>query len=422
MAPARPQKRQRGAGISARLFYGVFAVLLATNGITVGALYLSPQIAALVSSQQASVDAGYQDRIDELRLEVDRLHSRQYAQAGDINLQLQELAQQQEVLTEQHQYVKALIDKAGTLGLSPAPTAPIPADKPVAPDDSAPDGATDSDLSAADQIPVFGDTTAVASIDRSEIDRTGHQIRTMMDESREALDSLSNGADDATDEILAELRQLGIKPNLPGSGAAASDAMGGPLLPPSPDAPAAGTFEDTSTVDQANVVLLALARFKAARDAISTVPVLKPVASTTISSSFGNRVDPFTGHPALHPGIDFPNPTGTTVHAAGDGKVIYASPMSGYGNLVEIDHGNGYVSYYGHLSAYLVHVGDEVQAGDAIARVGSTGRSTGPHLHFEVRRDNHPIDPSPFLAIGRRLTQFMAQAQARADYSSPAAT
>ena len=117
--------------------------------------------------------------------------------------------------------------------------------------------------------------------------------------------------------------------------------------------------------------------------------------------------DPFTGRLAFHPGIDFPWPTGTTVMAAGHGKVIFVGQISGYGNVIDIDHGGGIVTRYGHLSAFLIDQGATVDTGTPIARVGSTGRSTGPHLHFEVRRNDSPVDPTFYLAVGKRLARFL---------------
>lgn len=125
----------------------------------------------------------------------------------------------------------------------------------------------------------------------------------------------------------------------------------------------------------------------------STAPVDGPVGS-----GFGYRTDPFTGRAALHTGLDFPSPIGTPIHAAAGGVVIAAQMHPQYGNMVEIDHGNGLVTRYGHASVLLVHPGDLVRRGQVIARVGTTGRSTGPHLHFEVLVQGVQQDPAKFLA------------------------
>ncbi|WP_049621275.1 peptidoglycan DD-metalloendopeptidase family protein [Frateuria defendens] len=112
-----------------------------------------------------------------------------------------------------------------------------------------------------------------------------------------------------------------------------------------------------------------------------------------ISSYFGGRPDPFSGHSARHTGIDISTPSGTPVHAVAEGMVSYAGVRSGYGNVVEIDHGNGYMTRYAHNSALLVHPGQRVHVGDALARAGSTGRSTGPHVHFEVWYKGRVVNP-----------------------------
>ena len=112
-----------------------------------------------------------------------------------------------------------------------------------------------------------------------------------------------------------------------------------------------------------------------------------------VTSGFGPRSDPFTGEPSTHLGVDVGAPEGTPIRAPAPGVVVRAGPRGGYGNAVEIDHGDGVVTVYGHASEILVSTGEKVEAGREIARVGSTGRSTGPHLHFEVRVAGRAVDP-----------------------------
>jgi murein DD-endopeptidase MepM/ murein hydrolase activator NlpD len=128
------------------------------------------------------------------------------------------------------------------------------------------------------------------------------------------------------------------------------------------------------------------------------VPDGSPVPGAWISSTFGSRSDPFTGKYAFHSGIDFAAPAGSAAHAVAPGVVTWAGERSGYGQLVEINHGNGYITRYAHNSSVLVRVGDKVGKGQSISRVGSTGRSTGPHLHFEVLKNGRAIDPQKFIA------------------------
>lgn len=132
-------------------------------------------------------------------------------------------------------------------------------------------------------------------------------------------------------------------------------------------------------------------------------PSTMPVTNSYISSPYGSRIDPITGGHEFHKGLDLDGQTGDPVHSAADGIVIRSGfDTGGYGNVVDIDHGNGYITRYGHCSRLLVKVGDLVHAGDEIAKVGSTGRSTGSHLHFEVWINGQPVNPRPYLSsIGR---------------------
>lgn len=126
-----------------------------------------------------------------------------------------------------------------------------------------------------------------------------------------------------------------------------------------------------------------------------------PIAEGWLSSFFGIRTDPFTGRPAMHEGLDFAGKLGSPVVAVAAGSVIWSGPRDGYGNLIEIDHGHGFVTRYGHNSRNLVRVGQLVRKGQQIARMGSSGRSTGPHVHFEVLRDGQPVNPLRYLSASR---------------------
>ena len=123
-----------------------------------------------------------------------------------------------------------------------------------------------------------------------------------------------------------------------------------------------------------------------------------PVHAGYLSSTFGQRIDPFHGTLAFHKGIDFAGPEGGDIVATGAGMVIFAGSHAGYGDVVEVSHGDGLSTLYAHASTVYVQVGDIVREGQRIARLGSTGRSTGPHVHYEVRRNGEPIDPAAFLA------------------------
>lgn len=349
----------------------MFAVLLAGNALLVTAFMLSPDIARLLSGQNEQVIEAYENRIAQLRVEVDRLHSRSYAQAGDINLQLQELAQQQEVLIEQHQLVRVLVDKADELGIEAAALA----------------------------APNAGDTAlAPIATGNPDIDATAAAVAQMMGETQFAMTSIAETATQRTASIVSELSDLGIRVDLPES----LDGVGGPLLAPQDGG------EVSPMVDDANAVMAALIRYKAARDSIDVAPIHMPITGNfRQSSGFGNRTDPFSGGRAFHSGLDFAAPKGTTVFSAGKGVVSFVGTRSGYGNVVEVTHANGLLSRYGHLSGFLAEEGQAVNTGTPIAKVGSTGRSTGPHLHFEVRKSDSAINPKAFLEAGKRLLALL---------------
>ena len=127
------------------------------------------------------------------------------------------------------------------------------------------------------------------------------------------------------------------------------------------------------------------------------IPSAQPVEALTYTSNFGVRSDPFHGGARMHAGVDISGPLGTPVYATADGVVGRAERSGGYGNLVELEHGKGIQTRYGHLSKILVVSGDRIRRGQLIALMGSTGRSTGSHLHYEVRMDGHAVNPGPFL-------------------------
>ena len=154
-----------------------------------------------------------------------------------------------------------------------------------------------------------------------------------------------------------------------------------------------------------------LARINQARSELAryqrtlvTVPIRKPiVGEVDMTSPFGARMDPFLRGPAIHTGIDLRGHKGDPVRVTAAGKVVTASWQGGYGNMIEVDHGNGLSTRYGHLSAIEVKVGQHVAPGQTIGRIGSTGRSTGPHLHYETRVDDVAVNPQKFLRAGVRL-------------------
>jgi murein DD-endopeptidase MepM/ murein hydrolase activator NlpD len=207
-----------------------------------------------------------------------------------------------------------------------------------------------------------------------------------------------------------------LKPPRPAPAASAAVGQGGPFVPPQ----AATLDQLTSIIDSldqtadqhTDLFTLIESRLLESRLRALMVPNSAPV-SGPIGSGFGFRDDPFSGRTALHTGLDFPADTGTPILAAAGGVVLLTQHHPAYGNMVEVDHGNGLVTRYAHASKLLVRAGDIVKRGQPIAAVGSTGRSTGPHLHFEVLVDSVPQDPAKFLAGGDAAQGALAKAGRR---------
>jgi len=203
------------------------------------------------------------------------------------------------------------------------------------------------------------------------------------------VEKLTRYADRRAERAARAIRQLGLDPNAMVR-AASRGAMGGPLQKLS-------TSSDGSIDPRFERLGLSLARMEALDRSLAGIPQYRPAKVEMLTSSFGFRRDPFTGASAMHSGLDFRGPIGAPIYAAAKGRVSYVGQKSGYGNVVEVSHGNGMITRYAHMSRFASKVGQEVAAGDVIGAIGSTGRSTGPHLHFEVRVNDRAVNPRPFL-------------------------
>jgi murein DD-endopeptidase MepM/ murein hydrolase activator NlpD len=186
----------------------------------------------------------------------------------------------------------------------------------------------------------------------------------------------------------AEIRRVGLKPER-----LVEAGMGGPYEPVATTA--AGGREDPNF----RALFASWKKLEQLEQGTVAIPSAMPVQQTVnYTSGFGVRSDPFRGRAAMHPGVDLAGPIGTAIYATADGMVDRAEwNNGGYGNMVEIDHGHGIQTRYGHLTRYVVSAGQHVKRGDLIAYMGSTGRSTGSHLHYEVRLDGRAVNPLPFM-------------------------
>ena len=198
------------------------------------------------------------------------------------------------------------------------------------------------------------------------------------------VERLTRFADDRAQAASGAIRKVGLNP----ATVTADDAraQGGPLI------------RLSAGVDPRFLRLAAsLGQMSAMNTGLAHIPNTMPASFQYISSGFGVRTDPIEGGAAFHPGLDFKGPKGAPIFAAAAGQVSFTGQRQGYGNCVEISHGHGLVTRYAHMSRILAHMGQQVTPGTPIGAIGSTGRSTGPHLHFEVRVNDRPVNPRPFL-------------------------
>jgi murein DD-endopeptidase MepM/ murein hydrolase activator NlpD len=196
------------------------------------------------------------------------------------------------------------------------------------------------------------------------------------------------------------IREFGLNPAVLARQAASG--TGGPFIP------FFGARQKPVRDPRFTRMLNALERMEALETALAGIPTSMPAATGLMSSRFGYRSDPFNGGAAMHAGLDFKGPAGTPILAAADGKVTSAGWQGGYGKCIEITHANGLVTRYAHLSGLAVAVGQEVKRGVQIGRMGSTGRSTGSHLHFEVRINGSAINPLKFLEANPDVLEIQA--------------
>lgn len=206
-------------------------------------------------------------------------------------------------------------------------------------------------------------------------------------------------------QTAAAVRRLGIDPRRLAQG-----GVGGPF-----EDAASGATTANADVDPRFAQLFASWRqMEQLEQGVATIPSMMPVQGARWTSSFGVRSDPFRGRAAMHGGIDMAGPLGTPIYATADGVVGTAAwNNGGYGNLVELSHGAGIATRYGHLSRIMVNAGERVRRGQVIGLMGSTGRSTGSHLHYEVRIDGRAVNPTPFLQSGQALASLQSNTGGR---------
>ncbi|MET0676625.1 MAG: peptidoglycan DD-metalloendopeptidase family protein [Bradyrhizobium sp.] len=360
-------------------------------------------------ARQAEMQYAYEDRIAELRAKVDRTTSRQLLDQEQFDQKLDQIMKRQTALETRATALGAMPDAATTGALRPAArgaAAEPPASGPLKPSPisdtvifvAPPD--REARLESRTPVVVKPQPNQFAKV--QGVDNVLVRLQTSLDtvERRQmaALTVVEDGMESRLRRMRGVFTDLGL--NMAQLEAATPrSAIGGPFVPvklPSD----AGAFER-----QLYRINISRAQMQRLNATLSLVPYRKPVVGEVeFTSGFGVRSDPFLGRPAMHTGLDFRAATGDPVRVTANGRVVSSGWSGGYGRMVEVDHGNGLATRYGHLSEIHVKVGDVVKIGQVIGAVGSTGRSTGPHLHYETRIDGDAVDPQKFLRAGVRLS------------------
>ncbi len=379
---------------------GCFAIALAL-GYLVATTYLvlRDDLIGASIARQARMQHAYEDRISALRAQVDRITSRQLLDQQLVEDKVSELMARQTALTDRQGVLGPILDRANRFGLGAAKeNVPVPSSRPGEAEAGGKRASLDTVTTAS--LAFAGKAgEALSPADRADhlFVNINKALRGIEEGQLEKIRSLAETARDKAQSVSEALAHAGYRLKLDVS---PQTDLGGPLLPPETTASAQTRYEtEVAELDRA------LDTLEAVRHTVRKFPIANPAPGKSVTSSFGNRTDPFLGRQAFHSGIDFRTETGHPVRATGAGVVIKAGRNGGYGNMVEIDHGRGLTTRFAHLSRIDVSEGQKVEPGMIIGAAGSTGRSTGPHLHYEVRKNGDAINPARFLEAGRLIAK-----------------
>ena len=387
---------------------GTVVIMGAWSAATATYFAFRDDVLTRLIARQEQMQYAYEDRIADLRAQLDRTASRQLLDQDQVQQKLDQIARRQATLEQRAAAMGGLPDIATTGSIKPPARSSdsgsaIPKPSPIndtvifvaPPDREARLESRAVTVAAADPVKP-GKISDVGSV----LGRMQRSLETVESRQFAALGAIEEQYDSKLRRMRGVVTDLGLDMNQL-QAATPRPAVGGPFVPVKP-ANDAGPFErqlyrinvNRAQADQLTRVL-------------ALVPYRKPVVGEVeFTSGFGIRTDPFIGRPAMHTGLDFRAGMGDPVRATANGKVTSAAWAGGYGRMVEIDHGNGLATRYGHLSEIHVKVGDTIKIGQVIGAVGSTGRSTGPHLHYETRIDGEAVDPQKFLRAGVRMANL----------------
>jgi murein DD-endopeptidase MepM/ murein hydrolase activator NlpD len=361
-------------------------------------------------ARQAEMQYAYEDRIAELRSKVDRTTSRQLLDQEQFDQKLDQIMRRQTALESRATALGAMPDTSATGSIRPQartgaadqqPASGTPKPSPIS-DTVIFVAPPDREARLESRAPVASKAQPNQFAKVQGLDNVLVRLQTSLDsvERRQmaALSAVEDGMESRVRRMRGVFTDLGLD-MAQLEAATPRAAVGGPFVPVK--LPADATLFDR----QLFRINTTRAQVDRLNRTLALVPYRKPViGEVEFTSGFGVRSDPFLGRPAMHTGLDFRAQMGDPVRATANGKVASSGWAGGYGRMVEIDHGNGLSTRYGHLSEIDVKVGDSIKIGQVIGAVGSTGRSTGPHLHYETRIDGEAVDPQKFLRAGVRLS------------------
>ena len=370
---------------------GTVVILAGWSATTATYFAFSDDVLTGLIARQAEQQYAYEDRIAELRAQIDRTTSRQLLDQEQFEQKLNDLLRRQAALESRATALSGISDPATTGSLR---SSSIGGNEPKSVGESllTPHLLDRGTALEPDRAPTNKKPGKEADVGtklgriEASLDRVDRREGAMLTQ----LQARYEGKARKMRSVLAELGlKLDTNP-LP--------ASGGPFVP------VALPSESQSFERALTRVNIARAYADKLSATLVRVPVREPVTGEIdFSSPYGVRVDPFLHVPAMHTGIDFRGSYGEPAHATAAGTVTSAGWSGGYGQMVEIDHGNGLATRYGHLSEIDVRVGQSIRIGQVVGRIGSTGRSTGPHLHYETRVDGEAVDPQKFLKAGATL-------------------
>ena len=388
------------------IMVGSVVIMAGWSGATATYFAFRDDVLTRLIARQAEMQYAYEDRIAELRARVDRTTSRQLLDQETFDQKLEQILRRQAMLEQRAAALGSMPDTATTSSIKPqqrsdAATPALPRPTPV--------GNTvvfaappDREARLQSRVTTLASTRPVEPFKPQGFDNTLTRLQASLDKVESKQAATLNAVEESYESRARRMRgvfgDLGLDMAQIDT-AAPRSGIGGPFIPVKPGTEA-GAFER-----QLYRINLARTQVDRLTRTLSAVPYRKPViGEVEFSSGFGVRSDPFLGRPAMHSGLDFRASTGDPVRVTANGKVVTAGWQGGYGRLVEVDHGNGLSTRYGHLSEINVKVGDVVKIGQIVGAVGSTGRSTGPHLHYETRVDGDAVDPQRFLRAGIKLS------------------